>query len=98
MLGIIKLLAVDDAKMSASDIKIPSVDASTAVNGALNAAYIVAGIVAVIVMIISGYMIVTGGSNPETVAKARQWILYALIGLIVISIAFAITNFIIGTF
>ncbi len=37
--------------------------------------------VVVLCIIIAGYLFVTGGGSPETVTKARTWLMYALVGL-----------------
>jgi len=52
----------------------------------------------VIVIIISGFMFVTAGSDSNTVTKSKNAILYSVIGLVVIMSAFVITQFIIGRF
>jgi magnesium-transporting ATPase (P-type) len=36
-----------------------------------------------LMIIISGYMFVTGGGNPDTIGKARNMLMYALVGLAV---------------
>lgn len=64
----------------------------------LNLVYFVAGIVAVIVIIIAGLAMTTSGGSADAVKKARNQILYSIIGLVVIFFAFMITNFIIGRF
>lgn len=38
-------------------------------------------VVVVLMVLIAGYMFVTAGGNPEQVTKARNWLMYALIGL-----------------
>jgi amino acid transporter len=38
-------------------------------------------VVVVLMVMISAYMFVTAGGNPEQVGKARNWLVYALIGL-----------------
>jgi hypothetical protein len=40
-------------------------------------------IVAAIFIIVAGYYFVTAQGNPDTVARARQFVLYALIGVLV---------------
>jgi hypothetical protein len=40
-------------------------------------------VVVVIMVLIAGYMFVTGGANPETTTKARNVLMYALIGFAV---------------
>jgi len=65
------------------------------VNG-LSIFYFVVGVVAVVTIIIAGYYFVVGGNNPSTVSKAKTAVLYSVIGLIIIIVAFAITRFVIG--
>ena len=40
-------------------------------------------VVVVLMVMISAYLFVTAGGNPEQVTKARNWLMYALIGLAV---------------
>lgn len=56
----------------------------------------VLGIVAVIYIIIGGINYMTSSGEPGKVKKARDTILYAVIGLIVCVLAFAIVNFVIN--
>ena len=73
-----------------------SVTASNLLTNSLNIVYFILGLVAVVIIIISGYQFLTSNGEPEKAAKARQGILYAVIGLVVVVCAFAITNFIFG--
>jgi len=77
---------------------LPPLDPLTVLAKALGVFYFVAGAVAVIMIIIAGFHFVTGGGNPSTITKAKNTILYSVIGLMVIIVAFAITNFITGNF
>lgn len=49
-----------------------------------------AGFVTVIVIIISGIQFVTSGGNPEAAAAARGRLTFAIIGFVIIILAFAI--------
>lgn len=62
----------------------------------LNAIILVSGIVAVIFIIIGGVNYMTSAGDAGKVAKAKNTILYALIGLVICVLAFAIVNFAIG--
>lgn len=57
--------------------------------------YIV-GIVAVIMLIIGGIRYVISGGDAKKVTDAKNTILYAIIGLIICFLAFAIVNFVIA--
>ena len=54
------------------------------------------GLVAVIYVVIGGIGYVTANGDASKLAKAKNTILYALIGLVVTALAFAIVNFAIG--
>lgn len=79
-------------------IDIPTATSSDIVANILTVFYMVSGVVAVIVIIIAGFTFVTTGSDPAAVAKSRNTILYAVIGLVVIISAFVITQFVTGRF
>lgn len=68
----------------------------TAVTNIINVLLILAGLVAAIYMIIGGVKYITSGSDPGQQDKAKNQILYAVLGLIVIGVAAAIVNFIVG--
>lgn len=57
--------------------------------------YIV-GIVAVIMLIIGGIKYVISGGDSKKVTDAKNTVLYAIIGLVIAFLAFAIVNFVIS--
>ena len=63
----------------------------------LNAIIGALGIVAVVVMIIGGVQYMTSSGDAGKVKKAKDTILYGMIGLLVCALAFAIVNFVIST-
>lgn len=65
------------------------------VTGILNAVIAVSGLVAVIFVIIGGVQYMTSTGDAGKVEKAKKTILYALIGLVVSVLAFAIVNWVI---
>jgi len=86
----------------ANEIPVPK--PSRAVGGGLldiitkvsNTLLLLVGIVAVLFLIIGGFQYIISAGNPETVNKAKTTILYAIIGLIVTLIAWAIVSFVIS--
>ena len=56
----------------------------------------IVGVVAIIMIIVGALRMVLSAGNEKTVADARNTILYAVIGLIIAILAFAIVNFITG--
>ncbi|HPF31100.1 MAG TPA: hypothetical protein PLO25_02205 [Candidatus Saccharibacteria bacterium] len=77
---------------------IPDLTAEQVLINALNIFYYASGVIAIIAILISAYYFVTSGGNQANVSKAKNTILYSVIGLIVIISAFAITNFVVGRF
>lgn len=73
-----------------------SVELDAAVGTILNTVYLIAGMVAVLVIVIAGYMFVTSNGNADRVKRARFMILGAAVGLVVIAMAFLITQLVIG--
>ena len=65
------------------------------ITGIINAVIAALGIVCVVVMIIGGVNYMTSSGDAGKVKKAKDTILYGLIGLIVCVLAFAIVNFVI---
>lgn len=57
----------------------------------------VLGLVAVVVIILGGIQFMTAGGDPGKVKKAKDTILYGVIGLVVAVLAYAIVNFIIAS-
>lgn len=66
------------------------------ITGIINAVIAVLGIVCVIVMIIGGINYMTSSGDSGKVKKAKDTILYGVIGLVICVLAFAIVNFVIG--
>ena len=66
------------------------------VQGIINAVIGALGIVAVIVIIIGGINYMTSSGDAGKVKKAKDTILYGVIGLVVCVLAFAIVNFVIS--
>ena len=60
-----------------------------------NILLLLVGLVAVLFIIIGGFQYITSAGNPENVSKAKNTILYAIIGIIVTLLSYAIVKFII---
>ena len=56
------------------------------------------GVISVIMLIYGGFRYVISGGQKESVTAAKNTILYAVIGLVVAMLAYAIINFVLGTF
>ena len=64
----------------------------------LNLTYFLAGLIAVIVIIVGGIMYATSAGDSGNITKAKNLIMYAAIGLVVVVIAFAVTKFVLTSF
>jgi len=58
--------------------------------------FIVAGIVAFFYLVYSGFIYLTAGGNPDAAKKGQQGILNAIIGLVIIALAYGIVTAVIG--
>lgn len=62
----------------------------------INILSIIVAIAAVIIIIIAGLKFVTSGTNPQDVTNARERVIYAIVGLIVATLAQILVRFILG--
>ncbi len=90
------LAAVDPVKIKTTEVSIPHTSAVSVLGGVLDGIYFIVGAVAVIIIILSGFSFASASYDPAKIAKAKNAILYSVIGLIVVILAFFITQFVIG--
>jgi hypothetical protein len=57
---------------------------------------VVVGVVAVIMIIIAGFRYITSGGKQESVTGAKNTIIYAVIGLIIVALAQVIVHFVLN--
>ena len=55
------------------------------------------GSIAVILVVIAGFKWMTAGGNEDKIAESKKLMTAAAVGLVIILLAFAITNFVIGS-
>lgn len=89
---------VGDTSQHPVDVGIPALTGTQVLQNGLNIAYFLAGSIAVIIIIIGGIMYVTAAGNSGNITKAKNMLLYAVVGLIIVLIAYAITNYVILRF
>ncbi len=53
----------------------------------------VLGVIAVFALIYGGYLYLTAAGNPEQVEKAKKTLIYAIIGIVVVLLLWAILSF-----
>lgn len=96
---LIKILSssgFDKSKVKNGQITIDTTTKNLSLTNILNQVYIWAGIICVIVVVVAGIFYVISAGDSGKVAKAKTALTYALVGLGIIIMAFAITNFMIG--
>ena len=62
----------------------------------INSAFALTGVIFVILMIYGGFLYMQARGNEDDTKKAKAIITNAIIGIIILALAFAITNFVIG--
>ena len=72
----------------------PVIEFDTAVTRVMNLLFTVLMLVAAIFVLIAAFMFLMAGGDPEKVNKARDYILYALIGVVVAFIARGLVLFV----
>ena len=70
------------------------IDSKDNIANILNVVYGVAGVLAVLFLIWGGAQYILAAGNPQKAAKAKSTILYALVGLVIVVAAAAITFFV----
>lgn len=70
--------------------------AAGAIGTILTSVYLIVGIIAVIFLIIGGVLYATSQGDSVKLTKAKNTIIYSIIGLIVVLAAFAITKFVLN--
>lgn len=71
---------------------------SETIQNGINLVSIIVGIISVIVLIVGGLNFITSGGDSAKVTSARNTILYAIVGLILVAFAQIIVKFVITEF
>lgn len=62
----------------------------------INVIISIVGIFAVLMLVLAGQKYITSAGDPQKIKQAKDAILYAVIGIIVASLAWAIVNFVVS--
>jgi hypothetical protein len=77
-------------------VPLPDVGASSArLQIILNTVFAITGAIAVLIIVLAGFRMIVSQGNPNDVATARNAIIYALVGLVILITAFSIVNFVV---
>ena len=77
---------------------IPQMTDAELLQNILNLVYFFAGAVSVIVIIVAVFMYTASSGDAGRVAKAKNLLTYSIVGVLIVIMAFTITNFVIGRF
>lgn len=69
-------------------------DITVLVNRIVNFLLFIAGPVAILMTVYAGFLFITGGDKPEQVKKARQTLMWVVIGLIVLILSKSTVGFV----
>ena len=89
------LATAAQCNMNGNELK--NSDLMATVNKIANVIVSVLGILAVVVIVLGGVQYVTSSGDPGKVKKAKDTILYGIIGLMVALLAYGIVNFILSS-
>lgn len=95
------LVAAVEVEQCVDDIcdlgNIPKVEAgSSQLQSILQIVFAIIGVIAVVYIVLAGFKLITSLGNPEALAKARQTIIFAAIGLAVALSAELIVSIFLG--
>lgn len=80
-----------------NDVGIPQIDASGATWGVfVSLAFIGIGAMATLFLVIGAVMYITSNGDQSQITKAKNTILYAVVGIVVSTLAFTIVQFVLG--
>lgn len=93
-----KVMAADT---SALDLNVSAENGATDIAGLLDKVLpwvsVAAGVIAFAFLLYSGFIYLTAGGNAESAKKGQTGILNAILGLIIIALAYTISTAIVGT-
>ncbi len=72
----------------------PNTSINTSLTKFINILSLIGGVIAVVFLIIGGYKYITSGGDANKISSAKNTILYALIGLIIVVLSQVIVRFV----
>lgn len=69
---------------------------TTTIRNIVNLLSVIVGIVAVIVVVISGFRYVTSGGDSSKISGAKNTLIYAIVGLVIVALAQSIVRFVLS--
>ncbi len=91
-MGIVNSALAQISKVNPLNVDSANYNVTTLAEKVVNVILLIAGIAAVIYLIYSGILYITAAGNPDSAKKGQQGIINAVIGIIVILLAYVIIN------
>lgn len=88
----------DQQQQTSSDNSNPIAGPNGTLHQVSNIMALLSGVVAVIIIIFSGIRYITSAGNPERTKKAKGTLVDALIGLVVVALAWSFVTFVVDKF
>ena len=66
------------------------------ITAAINILSVIVGVVAVVMIILGGFKYITSGGDASGIASAKNTVIYAIVGLVIVAMAQAIVYFVLG--
>ena len=86
-----------DPSCSNPDVSQGEETVNQTITNVINIFSVIVGIVAVIMLIYGGFRYVTSGGDSGNIGNAKNTILYAIVGLVIVAIAQAVVQFVLGS-
>lgn len=83
---------------SSSGIPLAGTQSNFSLQDIFNAAYMVIGALAVLMLVIAGFRYIISGGNPQNMTRAREAIIYTVVGVVLLFAATGIINFVVSFF
>lgn len=81
---------------SSAPCKAGGSDIATIIGSVISLLLFVAGMIAVLVIVVGGIRYITSDGDPGAAGKAKNTVIYALVGLVIAISSYAIVNFVVG--
>lgn len=91
------LLLLANTKVDANAVSVPKVDVTNAlVQNIFNGILGIAGAVAIIFIVLGGLKYASSQGDPKSTAQGKEMIIYSLVGIVVITLSFALVQVVLG--
>jgi len=91
------VLAKIDPPVNSNNNPLPTKTLPEIIYSISNSLTLLVGVIAILFIIIGGFQYITSAGNPDNIGKAKNTILYGIIGIIVVLCAWLIVKFVINS-